>query len=55
MSRFFDYNIYAQYIAKSNIKYTLCSIFNFTPILISVIKVKEAKEDENKKHLYSRF
>ena len=55
MPRFFDYDYYTPYIEKCNIKYTLCSIFNFTVILMSVIKGMEAKEDENKKHLYSWF
>jgi len=48
-----------QYIGTLKIKYTLCSIFPFTLILKSVIntalRVMEAKEDENKEHLYARF
>lgn len=55
MSRFFDYDYYTPYIEKCNIKDTLCSIFNFTVILISAIKGMEVKEGENKKYLYSRF
>jgi hypothetical protein len=48
-----------QYIGARKIKYTLCSIFPFTVILKSVIntvlRAMEAKEDENKEHLYARF
>ena len=57
---FFIYSyICPQYIEVYNIKSTLCSIFLFTVILISVIyntiKVMGIKENENKKYLYSRF
>jgi len=59
MSRFFAMDSCPQYIGTLKIKYTLCSIFPFTLILKSVIntalRVMEAKEDENKEHLYARF
>jgi len=37
MSRFFTFYNYTQYIEPVNNKYTLCSIFIFTFILISAI------------------
>jgi hypothetical protein len=59
MSRFFARDLNAQYIAACKMKYTLCGIFFFTlilkPVINTIIMAMEAREDENKKHLYARF